>query len=147
MHNSREENVTCHMSAIYGGVNFRCADAQGLGNKNRQIPEPRRKKISIPMWKPQSMDRCLPFEHLHGKRCSGCIGESIYFIQWRKKGLEGGRIELLFVKGVSLKENLFQPFLFYNFRWAARMDTFIELSATSTNCQCAEPFANTTLAI
>lgn len=106
MRDSGEENVTCHMSVICGRVNFHCADAQGPGNKNRRIPEPSRKKISIPLWKPQSIDRCLPFEHLRGRRCSGCIGESIYFIQWRKKRIEGWEDRVAFrERGLSERES------------------------------------------
>lgn len=77
------------------------------------------------------------------ERYWSCVGKSIYFIQWRKKGLKGGWIELPPEKGpLSLWKRLFFNPSFYDFRYAIGMDTFIVLSVTSTNCQFAKSFAN-----
>jgi len=107
--------VTC------GGVNFH-VDARGRRIKieRYRIPESCKKKVSMPMWRPQSMDRCLPFERLH-QRSSSSIGESIYFIQWRKKRVEGWVDRVALQKRTSLKETL-SPTTSVE----PRMDTFIE---------------------
>lgn len=121
--NTWQNNVTWELKgiawrAICGGVNFH-VDARGRRIKieRYRIPESCRKKVSIPMWRPQSTDRCLPFKRLRQAMLELHRWKYLLYSMKEKKGLKGGWIELLSEKGTSLKEILstLPP---CDFRWA-----------------------------
>jgi len=129
--NTRQDNIAWELRRESRDVRFAEAwifmyvDVRGRRIKieRYRIPESCRKKVSMPMWRPQSIDRCLPLERL--QRCSSRMDKSIYFIQWRKKRVEGWVDRVAPWKRASLKETLFRPFL-PTTSVEPRMDTFIK---------------------
>jgi len=115
--------------AICGGVNFH-VDARGRRIKieRYRIPESCKKKVSMPMWRPQSMDRCLPFERLHQAMLEQHRWKYLLYSMKEKKGWRVGGSSCSPKKGLS-KRNPFS----YDFRWVA--NGYVYWVVRHSNCQ------------